>query len=295
MFGDGHFIVKTAILSLCLMFVLAAFSGCTGDGKGGDTTSTTVPPTTTATSPTSTPSPTASPDLTSVPPTTISDPPPGKPVANLTADIVNGTTPMDVTFSIIDSSEEGGNYNWTIEFGDGNSTNGTDVPAVVEHTFFEIGEYVANLTLSNEAGESNASLNITARDFAAERHAGAWETGVLACVAGSQEEWQFSEFNETSHVEFPVNNTTWNLTFFAVFDADGADSWMVDFYDEDAALVASFTQTDNSTVNGTVPENATLLVLWACQPSGGGSAEYAAASDGEWARQREPEPEDEEE
>ena len=290
--------MKPAILSLSLLLVLAAFSGCSDKGDGVETTSTTGPATTTprTTSPTSTTS-TTSPVITSVPqPTTITDPPPGKPKANLTADVVNATTPMNVTFTIMDASEGGGDYNWTIEFGDGNETNGTEVPSVVVHTYFDIGEYVANLTLSNQAGMSNASLNITARDFAKERWEGAWETGVLACVAGTQDEWQFTDFNETSHVEFPVNNTTWNLTFFAVFDADGADSWMVDFYDEDLALVTSYKQTSNSTVNGTVPQNATLLVMWACDPSGGGgSANYASADDEDWARQRDPPPEEEEE
>lgn len=217
-------------------------------------------------------------------------------MANLTADIVNGSIPVDVTFTIDDSSEEGGTYNWTLELGDGNTTNGTGVPGVFEHTFFEIGTYTVNLTLANEAGESNASINITANDFAAERWSGEWSNGVLACVAGTRSEWDLGEFNGTSHVEFPVNNTTWNMTFSTLFDPADSNSRMVDFYDEDLALVGTFKEAENATVNGTVPQNATLVVLWACDNGGGGgSAEYAAAPQSEWDRQREAAPPEDEE
>ncbi|HEX9815944.1 MAG TPA: PKD domain-containing protein [Candidatus Thermoplasmatota archaeon] len=281
--------MKAAIWSLSLLCVLAAFSGCADRGEKVEVTPTDVTPTATpSSSPTTSPTSSPTSTNTTVPePTIITDPPPGPPVANLTADVVNGSIPVNVAFTIDDSSDEGGTYNWTVDFGDGNGTNGTGVPSVVTHSFMEIGTYAVNLTLETAAGSSNATINITANDFAAERWSGAWENGSLACVAGTQDEWQFSDFNGTSHAEFPVNNTTWNMTFSALFDPADSDERMVDFYDEDSALVATFRETENATVNGSVPQNATFIVLWACDPSGGGgSAEYAAAPQSEWDRQQ---------
>lgn len=112
---------------------------------------------------------------------------------------------------------------------------------------------------------------------------------------GPSAEWHMTPTNKTTHVQFPINNTTWGLPFSVEFDAEGASSWMVDFYDEDNMLVTSQDSTDAPFVNGTVPANAGLVVIWACNmEGGGGSAEYASAEPEQWERQRQDEEQTEE-
>ena len=138
-----------------------------------------------------------------------------------------------VPIVVRDVADGGGNYTWTIDFGDGNSTNGTEMPAATRHTYDEMGNYTVNLTLANDAGESKASINVTAEDFATQREEGAWENGAAACATSPRAEWDLGAFDEFTHKEFEVNNTTWNMSFSAEFDAPDASSWIVDFYDED--------------------------------------------------------------
>lgn len=80
----------------------------------------------------------------------------------LAADIVNGTAPMLVNFTIDAlNATDALNVTWSLDFGDGNSTDGTGVPAAANHTY-GAGDFVATLTLVEGAQTTTSSANITA-------------------------------------------------------------------------------------------------------------------------------------
>ena len=83
------------------------------------------------------------------------------PVANLTADTLNGTAPLNVTFAVDGSDPDGGALDWILTFG--NTTlgtgNGTTLPANVTHSFTEAGNFTVVLTVTDGAG--NATANVT--------------------------------------------------------------------------------------------------------------------------------------
>jgi hypothetical protein len=286
----GKCIVQPSTFLIAAVCVCALLAGCV-EGDSVKLESTSVPTSTSqrpnAPGPTTTTPTTTPPSFAPEPTTTDAPSKPKQPLINVTVDAPNGSIPFEPTFTIRDSAFGGGHYNWTVDFGEGNSTNGTDLPGAARHVYRDMGEYTVNVTLRNEAGESKTSLNVTALDFAAERYSGEWATGAAACGVGTVNEWPLGDANETTHVEFPVNNTTWGLRFSVAFDAPDADQWMVDFFDEDNVLVGSFEEDENATVNGTVPTDAALVVLWACEVPGGGSAEYVSATASEFRRQDE--------
>jgi PKD repeat protein len=81
------------------------------------------------------------------------------PTANLTASPVNGTAPLNVTFSIGGADPEGGNLTWTLTLGNATVGNGTSVPTNHTHQFTEAGNYTVVLTVSD--GANNATANVT--------------------------------------------------------------------------------------------------------------------------------------
>lgn len=73
---------------------------------------------------------------------------------------INGT---NASFQLDGSDADGDAVNWTLDFGDGATENGTALPATVNHTY-ALGNYTANFTLEagGQASSYNASLAITA-------------------------------------------------------------------------------------------------------------------------------------
>ena len=83
------------------------------------------------------------------------------PTANLTATPVNGTAPLNVTFSLSGSDPDGGNITWTLTI-DGNATaNGTALPSNVTHSFTEAGNYTVVLTVRDASRNATANLTIS--------------------------------------------------------------------------------------------------------------------------------------
>ena len=77
-----------------------------------------------------------------------SDPPtPVPPIASFSADPLNGTEPLTVTFS---DSSTGDITSWSWDFGDGSPVNDTQNPP--EHTYTVPGSYSVSLTVSGEGG-----------------------------------------------------------------------------------------------------------------------------------------------
>lgn len=81
------------------------------------------------------------------------------PTANLTADVLNGSAPLSVNLTLDGSDADGDDLSWTLELGDGNSTEGDTLPATVAHNFTAAGNYTLWLNVTD--GEATATANLT--------------------------------------------------------------------------------------------------------------------------------------
>lgn len=83
------------------------------------------------------------------------------PTANLTATPSNGTAPLNVTFGLSGTDADNDTLSWTLEFGDGNQTNGTSLPSSVVHAYATARNYTASLTVSDGSLNRTATAHIT--------------------------------------------------------------------------------------------------------------------------------------
>lgn len=88
------------------------------------------------------------------------------PVAAVTANVTNGSAPLNVTFTLEGSDEDGDNLTWEFDAdGDGDAAHdGNVLPATVNVTFNETGLYLAVLRVSDGTHMVNATaeVNVTA-------------------------------------------------------------------------------------------------------------------------------------
>lgn len=100
-------------------------------------------------------------------PTGTSDPttPPANtaPTVNLTASVLNGTAPLEVTFTVAATDAEGDVLSWTLDGnGDGAvDATGEDLPASANVTFAEPGVYTATVNVTDGEFTVNATQVIT--------------------------------------------------------------------------------------------------------------------------------------
>lgn len=78
-------------------------------------------------------------------------------VPSVSADVLNGSAPLRVNLTL---SAEGADDNttWRVDFGDGNTTEGSALPATVDHTF---GPGNHTVTATFQRGNETASTNLT--------------------------------------------------------------------------------------------------------------------------------------
>lgn len=88
------------------------------------------------------------------------------PTANLTANLSRGEAPLNVTFTLDGSDPQGGEITWTLDLGDGNTTEGDELPTDVDHRFDQAGNYTVLLTVSNEENKTTAELEIAVDELA---------------------------------------------------------------------------------------------------------------------------------
>lgn len=139
--------------AFALLAVLVLLAGCADSGgKGGDDDSDSTSTSRTGTSGTRTATSSGSTSATGT------DGPNTPPTANVTADVDNGTAPLVVNFTLNGTDADGDALNWTFD-ADGDGTpeaNGTTLPATVQHTYNETGEFRAVLNVTD--GEDNATV-----------------------------------------------------------------------------------------------------------------------------------------
>lgn len=256
-----------AVVASLLLIVVA--SGCLGGGKPSES----ADPSAAASASTGISSPAAS----SSPPATSPPPDAPDPVANLTADIVNGTVPLQVNFTLRDLANSSLEYVWILDFGDGNETSGSDLPVIVNHTFDAVEDYTVNLTIDSARGTSLANLTITGElgRVVLQRVTGTWDLGATGCLS-AYDVWQRgTPLEGVTVVEFSVVAASVGKAFHADFTTDPEVlSVVVDFYDSEGAYIDG-ESADDGAVTGTVPTGAVLGLLHACN-SGAGEVVYEA-------------------
>jgi PKD repeat protein len=146
-----------ALLVACL-----ALSGCSGGGRDPSDAATTPTPTfdpsiDDAASPAQAPSPAAS---TGPSPAPKAPPANHRPTAQLTASADHGATPLRVNFTADGADVDGDALSWSLDFGDGNRTTGTALPAILPHEFARVGSYNATLTVQDGKLDATAVVHL---------------------------------------------------------------------------------------------------------------------------------------
>ena len=123
-----------AILLLCAL----ALSGCSGKGGGDDADS-----------------------GDSVSSTTVTAQPNRAPTALLNVSATNGTSPLNVTFTIGGADLDNDTLSWSLSFGDGNQANGTSLPANATYVYNATENLTVQAILTVTDGTLNATANVT--------------------------------------------------------------------------------------------------------------------------------------
>lgn len=86
------------------------------------------------------------------------------PEARLGVNQTFGPSPFNVSFDLNASIDTRGFLQWHLDFGDGNTTNGTQTPISINHTYLEIGNLTATLFVTDGTYVGNASVEIIVVD-----------------------------------------------------------------------------------------------------------------------------------
>ncbi len=218
------------------------------------------------------------------------------PSAVLEASTPTGAAPLEVRFTINGTDPDGDALSWGLDVnGDGTlDSNGTSVPAQVNHTF-EAGTYVVNLTVSDGSESAHASVNITVSADVAGGAApvqvvdGEYVVGAEGCMAAGYDVAETDggaaaggTTNEVTRIQFDVDPLSLGRAYTAVFSFDQGYLYVaVDFYDGGDALVSGQNtgQAPNFgglTMTGVVPAGAVKAVLFACGGPTSASVHYEA-------------------
>jgi PKD domain-containing protein len=209
--------MRTLVAVACLAFLTMSLAGCSDqerypNGANASSSSGSASPTAT-TSRSTTGSQTASGSSSS----SSSGPSGGSdanhpPSAGLTAAPVNGSAPLNVTFSLSGSDADSDPLNWTLSFGDGNSTNGTSLPATVVHQYSLAGNFSVVLRVGDGRGgqsSANATVQVIGGAPAAPDlhcHRSGTAAGPLYQYSGDGGDWVFVEDNGIAGLQVANNH-----------------------------------------------------------------------------------------
>ncbi len=196
-----------------------------------------------------------------------------------TADAVNGTAPLMVNFTIdAVNGTDVANATWRIDFGDGNTTNGTGIPAVASHTFGP-GNFTTVLDLRIDGMDLTTSVTTAVAEGAAQEPPRqlpeklSWSFGPSLGCAGdvgtciSLEVGPGEPGIDGFFVE--LDELYWGLPFTSTVQNARADSdcW---FVGEDGHTPIGEANNSDKACAGTVPPNAHYIFLYSyAEPSQG--------------------------
>jgi PKD repeat protein len=257
--------MRKALLSVALL-VSFALAGCFGGDEPEPTTSSTTTSTSEA--------PAAN------------TPPSG----SLSLSTAGGELPLAVNITLAGQDADGDNLTWALDFGDGNATNGTTLPAELMHNYTAAGNFTVLFTLSDGVANVtyNATLNVsaTAANAATQEATGGWTVGLVSCphvLVGTFEETTADELAMGDGVTwsvFAIDAATWGATWTVLAESSfgnpaGAELIELDFYDTAGAYMEYNSGDFGTPFSGTVPDNAGFGVVFPC--GGPGSFTYTAA------------------
>lgn len=259
--------MRLSALLASLTVLALAFAGCSGDGDGdGISTSTSGSASgtgTTSGTSTSTENSTGSSTGSASSTSTGSSADNQAPTGNISAS-VNGT---NATFTLTGSDPDGDTLVWDLTFGDGNSTNGTTLPATVNHTYAATGNLTVEFIVTDGdlRESSNVTITVGSAGGAATQDVDAeWAPATNpACLDESVP----YDAIPGSFAEFAVEAGTWNKEFTATFDSGAAQDHIM-FLDTAGAILLHVTvgiPADATWVaTGTVPANSVTGVFFGC-------------------------------
>jgi PKD repeat protein len=82
------------------------------------------------------------------------------PTASLSADVTEGVGNLSVAFTLDGTVGEGQTLSWSLDLGDGTTQTGDELPATVEHTFSEPGNFTVVLEVMDAEESADATVDI---------------------------------------------------------------------------------------------------------------------------------------
>ncbi|MFA5944554.1 MAG: PKD domain-containing protein [Candidatus Thermoplasmatota archaeon] len=106
------------------------------------------------------------------------------PTGAINASVSNGAIPLLVNFTLSGHDADGDALNWTLAFGDGNQTNGTQLPAKVGHNFTAGGAFNVTYTLTDGRNSTIYStlVNATGGSVSAPTQGPTQLKGTVTCL-----------------------------------------------------------------------------------------------------------------
>lgn len=193
-------------LAASLLLLALTLAGCSGDeDKGGGDAMPSATPTSTG-------------------------PAPNRPPVGSAGVALNGTS---ATFTLNGTDPDGDALNWTLAFGDGNSTNGTSLPANATHDYGASGVFNATFTLGDGNLTSVYNLTVNATTLPGGPTQGPVQlTGEVMCVPTVVVEGQI----QGGENEFVVEPGQTRLVLVLSYDDPSGDGVVdLDFAVTDAA------------------------------------------------------------
>lgn len=192
------------------------------------------------------------------------------PVANLTADVLNGTAPLSVNFTINGTDTDGDNLTWTLLVNGTVLANGTQLPATVSYNFTEAGNWTVLVQVSDgiETVETSLVVAVAAAASGAAPFAGiTFEGDVLLPIGANLGAGDVNDYCKGLRLEeqgldcvwFEITPEMWGLPFTSSSTGEETDLRFTEGCSNDDANVQSFLTVGNEA--GQVPEGAGCLIV----------------------------------
>lgn len=191
---------------------------------------------------------------------------------------VNGT---NATFTLTGNDPDGDAIVWDLDFGDGNATNGTGLPALVNHTYAPTnttgnatgnatGNITAVFTVSDGVEQANYTINVTlAAGGVTQEFAGGWEDSNGHCLGQTSTTvppslWFPAPAKAATYESFAVDAETHGAAFLVTYTFAEGSTGGITFTDAAGAYLQRSLTGDTPTISGIVPPGAATAYLFSC-------------------------------
>lgn len=171
------------------------------------------------------------------------------PEASLSANVTSGSAPLSVEFELDNDNDAAESVSWSLDLGEGDPETGDELPATVEHTFEDVGNYTVVLTLTSGDEEDTAEVTITV-----EAEGGGGANDLVEGTNGLC--LDYNVLYEVPGVEDPLATRVEQVEVGTGIEVSSEGGFVVvDFFDADGATVGYYPSTE------TVPEGATYGIV----------------------------------